>query len=108
MQAFLLKAHEVIAGFRHVDVDRIELLDGSQGIRLTVGDQRSLGDARFTDASANGRGHFGVGQVDAGAFHGGFGGDDVSVGLAGGGHRLIVFLLTDILGAQQRNVAFHR
>ncbi len=81
LQAFLLKAHKVIAGLRHVDIDGVELLDGGQGIRLTVGDQRALGDARFADAPAYGGGHFGVGQVDTGGVYGGFGGDDVGVGL---------------------------
>ncbi len=62
LQAFLLKAHEVITGLRHVNIDGIELLDGRQGIRLAVGDQRPFGDARFTDAPANGGGYFGVGR----------------------------------------------
>ncbi len=65
-------------------------------------------DARFTDAPANGGGYFGVGQVDTGRFYGSFGGDDIGIGLAGGGHCLIVFLLADIFSTQQWNVAFHR
>ncbi|MNN37365.1 hypothetical protein D3C81_1513120 [compost metagenome] len=49
----LFEAHKVVTGLRHIDVNRIELLHGSERCSLTISDQRALGDARFTDASAN-------------------------------------------------------
>ena len=108
MQARLLQAQKIITGLGDIDIHRIKLLNRCQRRCLPVGDQRPFRYAGFTDATINGRCHFGIGKVDARAFNARFGGDDAGVCLLGRGHGLVILLLADILCTDQREITFHR
>ena len=68
-------------------------------------DQRALGDQRLADASSDGRGHVGVAEVDRGVVLRGLGGGHGGLGLAVRRHGVVVFLLADRIGLDQRRVA---
>ena len=104
----LLQPHEIVAGLSNVDVDRIKLLDSRQFSRLPVSDKSTFGHSRFADTSANGRSHFGISEIDAGAFDRGFCGNYGGIGLASISNGLVVLLLTDVFRTHERNVTFYR
>ncbi|CCK04892.1 hypothetical protein BN129_3688 [Cronobacter sakazakii 701] len=104
----VFQAQEVGAGLGNIHIHRIELLNGCQFARLTTGDKRAFGDVRFTDATADWRGHFCPCQIDSGALQRRFRCRHARLGLMRVRHRLVILLFADVLRARQRRVTFYR
>ncbi|KAG1245169.1 hypothetical protein G6F65_021378 [Rhizopus arrhizus] len=92
-------------GLGEVHVDGVQLLHRGH-LRGGGGfDQRAFGDQRLADAARDGRGDVGIAQVDGRVVLRGLGGRHGGVGLAERRHGVVVFLLADGVGLDQRGVA---
>ncbi len=89
---------QVAGRLGHVDIDRIELLDGRQFLGLAVADQRAFGHCGAADAPGDRRQHLGVAQVDARPLQ-------FRLGLQAGRARLVIGLLAHRLVLDQFGVA---
>ncbi|MCY1541706.1 hypothetical protein D9M68_774080 [compost metagenome] len=77
----LLELKHCRAGLRHVDVDRIELLDGREGRRLAGCNQCTRRDRRLADTARDRRIDGRVGEIDAARLEIGLGRSDIGLAL---------------------------
>ena len=90
------------AGLREVDVDGIDLLDGCHQRRLAHLHVSTLGDLRYASATADGRDHVGIAEIDLRRVDRGPARSDIGFRLSCRRHRVVVVLLAHRIAFNKR------
>lgn len=101
----LLQPQQARTRLSNINIDGINLLNGSQRHPLACGDKRPYGNRRFADAPGNRGGHAGVSQVDSSGLNGRLAGCNLRLCLFEGRRRIVIFLAAHRLDLHQFLVA---
>ena len=104
-QRLLAEAQQVGARLLDVDIDRVEALDGGQGVVLPRPDQRAGGVERAADAAGDRGADHGAVEVDLGGTERRGLGLDVGASFACRRNRIVVELARDEVALHQLGIA---